>query len=278
MIATFGAKAAEAISSDTRRAVMVVAVRTSIEDLSKPPVDVHDIYLRLQLLSHRLIRPRQANFDGALSTLPDVAWTSIGPCLPEQVDLARWEARSQEFLFEVRSVFKIPRMMDYVVPQNVRIGDASRVLLGAHLAPGTMVAPAGFCSFNAGTLGPAMVEGRISAGVIVEEGTDIGGGASIMGTLSGGGRNMISVGRRCLLGANAGLGISLGDNCIVEAGLYVTSGARVTLPDGQVVKAVELSGRSNILFRRNSESGRLEAIECMKPWGGLNPELHAPMT
>jgi 2,3,4,5-tetrahydropyridine-2-carboxylate N-succinyltransferase len=271
---SFGEPAASALRHDPVRAVETIAIRTEIADLSQPPVDLPDVYLRLQLLSHRLVRPRELSLDGMAAILPDIAWTSRGACLPEQIEAAQWAARLQGFNFEIRSIFKIPRMVDYVVPKGVAISNPDRVWLGAHLSPGTILTAEGFCGFNAGTLGPAMVEGRISAGVIVGEGSDIGGGASIMGTISGGGKQVITIGRHSLLGANSGLGISLGDNCVVEAGCYVTAGAKVSLADGSVVKAAELSGRSNILFWRNARTGVLEAIERTTGWGTLNPNLH----
>jgi 2,3,4,5-tetrahydropyridine-2-carboxylate N-succinyltransferase len=233
------------------------------------------VFLRLHLLSHRLIRPHTANLEGIFSVLPNVAWTSLGPCLPEQVDALRWAARASSLTLEVRSIDKLPRMTDYVLPAAVRIADANRVRLGAHLGRGTTVLHEGFCNFNAGTLGTSMVEGRISAGVVVGDGTDIGGGASIMGVLSGGGKQIVSIGERCLLGANSGTGIALGDDCIVEAGCYVTAGTLVKLPSGEIVKAVELSGKSHILFRRHSQTGAIEAIPRNQPWGHLNPALHA---
>ena len=241
-------------------------VETTVESLAEPPADVADAYLRLHLLSHRLIRPREANLDGIFGVLPNVAWTMDGPLAPETA--ARRRAR-------VLGIDKFPRMVDYVIPSGVRIADADRVRLGAHLAEGTTIMHEGFVNYNAGTLGASMVEGRISAGVVVGDGTDIGGSASIMGTLSGGGTEVISIGERCLLGANAGIGISLGDDCVVEAGLYVTGGTRVRLPDGEVVKARELSGASNLLYRRNSETGAVEAIQRSGSWGGLNEALHA---
>lgn len=270
-----GAASAACTRPDTRRGVSVVAVQTTIGDLAQPPRDAHDAYLRLHLLSHRLVRPHGANLDGLFGVLANVAWTSLGPCLPERVEALRWEARAAGLTLEVRSIDKLPRMTDYVVPAGVRIADANRVRLGAHLGQGTTVLHEGFCNFNAGTLGTSMVEGRISAGVVVGDGTDIGGGASIMGTLSGGGRQVVSIGERCLLGANSGTGIALGDDCIVEAGCYVTAGSLVRLTTGEVVKAVELSGRSNILFRRHSQTGKLEAVARNQPWGSLNPALHA---
>ncbi|MGI4946840.1 MAG: 2,3,4,5-tetrahydropyridine-2,6-dicarboxylate N-succinyltransferase [Janthinobacterium lividum] len=270
-----GAASTACIRADPRRAVAIVAVLTSIEELAQPPRDAHDVYLRLHLLSHRLVRPHGANLDGMFSLLANVAWTSLGPCLPEQVEALRWEARAAGLTLEVRSIDKLPRMTDYVVPAGVRIADANRVRLGAHLGEGTTVLHEGFCNFNAGTLGTSMVEGRISAGVVVGDGTDVGGGASIMGVLSGGGKQVVSIGERCLLGANSGTGIALGDDCIVEAGCYVTAGTLVKQPSGEVVKAVELSGKSHILFRRHSQTGAVEAIPRNRPWGSLNPALHA---
>ncbi|CAA2144467.1 2,3,4,5-tetrahydropyridine-2,6-dicarboxylate N-succinyltransferase [Methylobacterium bullatum] len=269
-----GATSIPCVRSDPHRAVSVIAVQTSIDDLEQPPRDAHDVYLRLHLLSHRLIRPRKVNLDGLFSLLASVAWTSFGPCLPERIEALRWEARSASFALEVRSIDKLPRMTDYVVPSGVRIADANRVRLGAYLGHGTTVLHEGFCNFNAGTLGASMVEGRISAGVVVGNGTDIGGGASIMGVLSGGGKQVVSIGERCLLGANSGTGISLGDDCIVEAGCYVTAGTLVKQPSGEVVKAAELSGKSNILFRRHSQTGAVEAIPRNRSWGSLNPALH----
>ena len=270
-----GAASTACIRADPLRAVSIVAVRTNIEELAQPPRDAHDVYLRLHLLSHRLVRPHGANLDGMFSLLANVAWTSLGPCLPEQVEALRWEARASGLTLEVRSIDKLPRMTDYVVPAGVRIADANRVRLGAHLGEGTTVLHEGFCNFNAGTLGTSMVEGRISAGVVVGDGTDVGGGASIMGVLSGGGKQVVSIGERCLLGANSGTGIALGDDCIVEAGCYVTAGTLVKQPSGEVVKAVELSGKSHILFRRHSQTGAVEAIPRNRPWGSLNPALHA---
>ena len=260
---------------DDIRGVEVRTVRTVIEDLHAPPADVADAYLRLHLLSHRLVQPRTINLDGIFGILPNVAWTTRGPVPLEQLAAARLRARTHGEHLVVLGVDRFPRMIDYVVPSGVRIADADRVRLGAHLAKGTVVMHEGFVNFNAGTLGTSMVEGRISAGVVVGDGSDIGGGASIMGTLSGGGQEVISVGRGCLIGANAGIGISLGDDCVVEAGTYVTGGARVTLPDGEVVKARDLSGVSGMLFRRNSTTGALEALPRSGTWGGLNSALHA---
>ena len=227
-------------------------------DTDVAPLSATDVYLRLHLLSHRLALPRTLNLDGAFGLLTNVAWTNLGPILPESIEKVRWDERCSGRILTVHGVDKFPRMTDYVVPSGVRIADADRVRLGAHLASGTTVMHEGFCNFNAGTLGASMVEGRISAGVVVGIGSDIGGGASIMGTLSGGGKEVVSIGERCLLGANAGIGISLGDDCIVEAGLYVTGGTLVTLPDGEIVKGRTLSGASGLLFRRNSVSGAVE--------------------
>jgi 2,3,4,5-tetrahydropyridine-2-carboxylate N-succinyltransferase len=228
----------------------------------------------LHLLSHRLAKPRTVNLDGAFGLLANVAWTSIGPVALDALEDVRYNQLKQGQQLVVNGVDKFPRMTDYVVPSGVRIADASRVRLGAHLASGTTVMHEGFCNFNAGTLGASMVEGRISAGVIVGDGSDIGGGASIMGTLSGGGKEMVTVGEKCLLGANSGLGISLGNNCVIEAGLYVTAGTQVKLPDGATVKARELSGANDILFRRNSLTGAVEVVQRTGSWGGLNAALH----
>jgi 2,3,4,5-tetrahydropyridine-2,6-dicarboxylate N-succinyltransferase len=267
--------AAASAGEDAVRGVRIEPVTTVIEDLGSPPADVADAYLRLHLLSHRLVRPHGLNLEGIFGVLPNVAWTSLGPVEIAQVPAARERARARGINLMVLGVDKFPRMVDYVIPGGVRIADADRVRLGAHLAEGTTVMHEGFCNYNAGTLGASMVEGRISAGVVVGDGSDIGGGASVMGTLSGGGSQVISIGERCLLGANAGIGISLGDDCVVEAGLYVTAGTRVTLPDGEVVKALELSGASNLLFRRDSTSGTVHVLQRSGSWGGLNAALHA---
>ena len=251
-----------------------VSVATILIDTDTAPTNAIEVYLRLHLLSHRLAKPRTLNLDGAFGLLTNVAWTNIGPILPENIDQVRWEERRSGRLLNVHGLDKFPRMTDYVVPSGVRIADANRVRLGAHLSSGTTVMHEGFCNVNAGTLGASLVEGRISAGVVVGDGSDIGGGASIMGTLSGGGKEVVSIGERCLLGANAGIGISLGDECIVEAGLYVTGGSLVTLPDGEVVKGRTLSGASGLLFRRNSVTGAIEATQRSGNWGGLNAALH----
>ena len=258
---------------DDIREVSKKAVKVQI-NLSDAPKDVSDAYLRLHLLSHRLVKPHGQSLDGIFGLLSNVVWTNHGPCEVEGFELVRAKLRAKYGQVTVYSVDKFPRMVDYVIPSGVRIADADRVRLGAHLASGTTVMHEGFVNFNAGTLGTSMVEGRISAGVVVGDGSDIGGGASIMGTLSGGGKQVISIGEKSLLGANSGLGISLGDNCVVEAGTYVTAAAKVTLPDGQVVKAAQLSGANNLLFRRNSQSGALEVVLKSGTWGGLNSILH----
>ena len=244
-------------------------------DLNKVPESVSDAYLRLHLLSHRVIKPHGANLDGIFGILNNVVWTSVGPCPVENFEITRANLKQKFGAITVLSVDKFPRMVDYVIPSGVRIADADRVRLGAHLAAGTTVMHEGFVNFNAGTLGTSMVEGRISAGVVVGDGTDVGGGASIMGTLSGGGKQIISIGEKCLLGANSGLGISLGNNCVIEAGTYITAAAKVRLPDGEIVKASSLSGANNILFRRNSLDGCLEAVMREGSWGGLNSVLHS---
>ncbi|MFV8173866.1 2,3,4,5-tetrahydropyridine-2,6-dicarboxylate N-succinyltransferase [Mycolicibacterium peregrinum] len=259
---------------DADRGVEVVAVRTTIASLDDKPADAHDAYLRLHLLSHRLVAPHGANLDGIFGALANVVWTNFGPCAVEGFETVRAKLRRRGAV-AVYGVDKFPRMVDYVLPSGVRIADADRVRLGAHLAAGTTVMHEGFVNFNAGTLGTSMVEGRISAGVVVDDGSDIGGGASIMGTLSGGGKEVIKVGKRCLLGANAGLGISLGDDCVVEAGLYVTGGTKVSTADGQTTKAVELSGANNLLFRRNSLSGAVEVVKRDGTGITLNDALHA---
>ena len=264
---------------DAVRGVRRLVVRTVVDDLSVAPQDTHDAWLRLHLLSHRLVAPHTISVEGMFNRLTNVVWTDAGPCAVEDFEATRLRLTDQRGHLSVFGVDKFPRMTDYVVPSGVRIADADRVRLGAHLAEGTTVMHEGFVNYNAGTLGASMVEGRISAGVVVGDGSDVGGGASIMGTLSGGGKAVISVGRRCLIGANAGIGISLGDDCVVEAGCYVTAGTKVSVlaDDGEpkVLKAVELSGASNVLFRRNSTTGAVEAV----PWRGegiaLNADLHA---
>jgi 2,3,4,5-tetrahydropyridine-2,6-dicarboxylate N-succinyltransferase len=259
---------------DEVRGVETVVVRTAIASLADPPSDASDAYLRLHLLSHRLIAPREANLDGVFGVLANVVWTNHGPCPVPGFELTRARLRARGPV-TVYGVDKFPRMVDYVAPEGVRIADADRVRLGAHLASGTTVMHEGFVNYNAGTLGASMVEGRISAGVVVDDGSDVGGGASIMGTLSGGGKEVISVGKRCLIGANAGIGISLGDDCIVEAGLYVTAGTKVTLPDGSTTPARSLSGQSSVLLRRNSLTGAVEALARSGEGIALNAALHA---
>ena len=259
--------------SDELRGVIREVVTAEI-NLDTAPKDAKDAYLRLHLLSHRLVKPHGLSLDGIFGLLTNVVWTNHGPCAVDNFENVRAKLMAKFGQVTVYSVDKFPRMVDYVVPSGVRIADADRVRLGAYLSSGTTVMHEGFVNFNAGTLGTSMVEGRISAGVVVGDGSDIGGGASIMGTLSGGGKEIISIGENSLLGANSGLGISLGNNCVVEAGTYVTAAAKVTLPDGQVVKAAQLSGGDNLLFRRNSQTGALEVVAKSGSWGGLNSILH----
>lgn len=267
--------AAKSLSNSTARGGVRQAVVVFLGAVTDAPTGPSDVYFRLHLLSNRRVQPNSISLDGAFGHLNNVVWTNLGPFDPDGFEMVRAEIRAEGVEIKVTSVDKFPQMTDYVVPVGVRIANADRVRLGAHLAEGTTVMHEGFCNFNAGTLGASMVEGRISQGVIVGDGSDIGGGASIMGTLSGGGKQVVSIGEKCLLGANAGLGISLGNNCIVEAGCYITAGSLVKLPDGDVIKARELSGANDLLFRRNSQTGALE----VKPngdatWTGLNAALH----
>ncbi len=265
------------VGTDELRQVRREVVLVQVDDLATAPASAEDAWLRLHLLSSRLVAPHGQSMDGVFGLLTNVVWTSAGPCAVEGFELTRARLRAAGQHVTVFGVDKFPRMVDYVVPSGVRVADADRVRLGAHLAHGTTVMHEGFVNFNAGTLGNSMVEGRISAGVVVGDGSDVGGGASIMGTLSGGGKETISIGERCLLGANAGIGISLGDDCVVEAGLYVTAGTKVTLADqdGRVVKAGELSGADNVLFRRNSVTGTVEAVARAGQGIELNAALHA---
>ena len=264
----------ELLTTDEIRKVKRINLSIEI-DLSKPAKDVADVYLRLQLLSHRIIKPHSLNLEGIFNILPNLVWSSVGPCEVATFNEVQPRLRAKYENLVVYGVDKFPRMIDYVIPEGVRIADGDRVRLGAYLSAGTTVMHEGFVNFNAGTLGKSMVEGRISAGVVVGDGSDIGGGASIMGTLSGGGKEIISIGQRTLLGANSGIGISLGDDCVVEAGAYITAGSKISLPDGKTVKAKELSGANNLLFRRNSQSGALEALPKSGSWGGLNSVLHS---
>jgi 2,3,4,5-tetrahydropyridine-2-carboxylate N-succinyltransferase len=268
-----GEAAAALLGPDPDRGVEVVAVRVSIGRLVAAPVDAYDVYLRLHLLSHRLVRPHGQNLDGVFGLLSNVVWTNHGPCPVEGFESTRLRLRARGNV-TVYGIDKFPRMADYVTPSGVRIADADRARLGAHLASGTTVMHEGFVNFNAGTLGASMVEGRISAGVVVGDGTDVGGGASIMGTLSGGGKEVISIGERCLIGANGGIGISLGDDSVVEAGLYVTAGTKVVV-DGKTVRARELSGISGAVFRRNSATGAVEVVPRTGVGIELNLALHA---
>jgi 2,3,4,5-tetrahydropyridine-2,6-dicarboxylate N-succinyltransferase len=264
---------AELVGDDEDRDVTREILRVEA-DLDAPPADTADVWLRLHLLSHRLVRPHGADLTGVFGLLTNVVWTNRGPCAVEGFETTRARLLRGGPV-QVLGVDKFPRMVDYVLPSGVRIADADRVRLGAHLAAGTTVMHEGFVNFNAGTLGTSMVEGRISAGVVVGDGSDVGGGSSIMGTLSGGGQETITVGERCLIGANAGIGISLGDDCVVAAGCYVTAGTKVTLPDGSIRKARELSGRSNLTFWVNSTTGAVEAVPREGTWGALNAALHA---
>ncbi|TRX48101.1 2,3,4,5-tetrahydropyridine-2,6-dicarboxylate N-succinyltransferase [Corynebacterium guaraldiae] len=274
---------ADLVGPDEERGVARIAVETKIADLDEAPADTYDAYLRLHLLSHRAVKPHGLNVDGIFGKLANVVWTNYGPCAVADFQMVRGRLASRGPVV-VYSVDKFPRMVDYVVPSGVRIGDADRVRLGAHLAEGTTVMHEGFVNFNAGTLGASMVEGRISAGVVVGDGSDVGGGASIMGTLSGGGKEVISIGERCLLGANSGVGISLGDDSVVEAGLYVTAGTKIAvfgkiaealgLSEGETVKGSKLSGVSGVLLRRNSVTGAVEAVEWKSEAVALNEDLH----
>lgn len=250
-------------------------VAVEITSVDQAPKSTEEAYLRLHLLSECQVKPNEINLEGIFNLLPNVAWTSAGPVLPSQVDNLRSLLVNSQHHLTITSIDKFPRMTDYVIPEGVRIADADRVRLGAHLAPGTTVMHEGFVNFNAGTLGESMVEGRVTPGVVVGINSDVGAGASIMGTLSGGGKQVNSIGERSLVGANAGIGISLGDECIVEAGLYVTAGTKVITPDGKVVAARELSGQSGLLYRRNSQTGAVEVLPTDSTrWGGLNTSLH----
>jgi 2,3,4,5-tetrahydropyridine-2-carboxylate N-succinyltransferase len=268
------AELARLAGKDEDRGVRREVVTTAV-DLDAPPAGASDAYLRLHLLSHRLVPPHGCDLTGVFGLLTNVVWTTAGPCAVEDFESTRLRLLASRGAVQVLGVDKFPRMVDYVLPTGVRIADADRVRLGAHLAPGTTVMHEGFVNFNAGTLGTSMVEGRISAGVVVDDGSDIGGGASVMGTLSGGGTEVIRIGKRCLVGANAGTGISLGDDCVVEAGCYVTGGTKVTLDDGRVVKGVDLSGSSGLLYLRDSVTGAVRARARAGKTVELNPALHA---
>jgi 2,3,4,5-tetrahydropyridine-2-carboxylate N-succinyltransferase len=270
---TFADELGAAARRDDLRDVDVRVVSKQIE-LAAAPADASDVYLRLHLLSTCTVAPHGQDLTGIFGLLANVAWTNHGPIPVDAVDDVRWKARRAGKVLNVHGLDKFPRLTDYVSPPGVRIADANRVRLGAHLSPGTTVMHEGFVNFNAGTLGASMVEGRISSGVVVGDGSDIGGGASIMGTLSGGGKEVVSIGERCLLGAESGLGIAIGDDTVIEAGLYLTAGTLVRLPDGDVVKARHLSGASNLLFRRHSQTGAVEAVVRSGSWGGLNEALH----
>jgi 2,3,4,5-tetrahydropyridine-2-carboxylate N-succinyltransferase len=251
-------------------------VEVTIVDLADAPQSIEDAYLRLHLLSECAVKPNGLNLEGIFGLLTNVAWTSAGPVLPSRVDVLRAAIANECHHLTVFSIDKFPRMVDYVIPPGVRVADADRVRLGAHLSPGTTVMHEGFVNFNAGSLGECMIEGRVTPGVVVGRKSDVGAGSSIMGTLSGGGKQVNAIGERSLLGANAGIGISLGDDSIVEAGLYVTAGTKVKLPDGSVVSARTLSGKPGLLFRRNSQSGCVEVLPTdSSRWGGINTALHS---
>ena len=251
----------------------VIEINCDLSDLSSPIKNIADAYLRLHLLSYKFVLPNSINLEGLFRALPNIVWTNQGAVSIEDIESKLLESKIKSQNLYIRSIDKFPCLTDYIIPQGVRIADASRVRLGAYLSEGTTIMHEGFVNFNAGTLGKAMIEGRISAGVVVGSDSDLGGGCSTMGTLSGGNNTKISIGKNCLLGANSGLGIPLGDNCIIEAGLYLTSGTKVALYDGSILKASELSNKDNLLFRRNSITGSVEAknneltIE-------LNSELH----
>lgn len=250
-------------------------IEVTLTDYSSPPASTEEAYLRLHLLSECTVKPNELNLDGIFALLANVAWTSAGPVLPGMVTELRRRIAGEDHHLTVFGIDKFPRMVDYVIPPGVRIADADRVRLGAHLAPGTTVMHEGFVNFNAGSLGECMIEGRVTPGVVVGKNSDVGAGSSIMGTLSGGGKQVNAIGERSLLGANAGIGISLGDDSIVEAGLYVTAGTKVVLPDGNVVAARTLSGQSGLLFRRNSQTGAVEVLKTDSTrWGGINSTLH----
>ena len=254
----------------------IIEINWSHKDLDREIESVSDAYLKLHLLSHKLVLPNSINLDGLFSNLPNIVWTNQGPISIEEIENKLNESKINKNDLYIRSIDKFPCLTDYIIPKNVRIADARRVRLGAYLSEGTTIMHEGFVNFNAGTLGPAMIEGRISAGVTVGKNSDIGGGASTMGTLSGGNNTKISIGENCLLGANSGLGISLGDNCIVEAGLYITAGTKITLLNddkSKLVKASEISGIKDMLFLRESTTGKVIA-KPNKKTSALNKELH----
>jgi len=251
----------------------LIEVNCDLKDLEKPIKDLADAYLRLHLLSYKFVLPNSISLEGLFEILPNVVWTNYGAVSPKEIDKKLLNSKLQNKSLTIKSIDKFPRLTDFIVPKGVRIADASRVRLGAYLSEGTTIMHEGFVNFNAGTLGKAMIEGRISAGVLVGSNSDLGGGSSTMGTLSGGNTTKISIGENCLLGANSGLGIPLGNNCIIEAGLYLTAGTKVTLSDNSIVKALELANKDNLLFIRNSTSGIVEA-KINKSLLELNPKLH----
>ena len=251
----------------------LIEVNCDLKDLEKPIKDLADAYLRLHLLSYKFVLPNSISLEGLFEILPNVVWTNYGAVSPKEIDKKLLNSKLKNKGLTIKSIDKFPRLTDFIVPKGVRIADASRVRLGAYLSEGTTIMHEGFVNFNAGTLGKAMIEGRISAGVLVGSNSDLGGGSSTMGTLSGGNTTKISIGENCLLGANSGLGIPLGNNCIIEAGLYLTAGTKVTLSDNSIVKALELANKDNLLFIRNSTSGIVEA-KINKSLLELNPKLH----
>ena len=251
----------------------LIEINCDLKDLEKPIKDLADAYLRLHLLSYKFVLPNSISLEGLFEILPNVVWTNYGAVSPKEIDKKLLNSKLQNKSLTIKSIDKFPRLTDFIVPKGVRIADASRVRLGAYLSEGTTIMHEGFVNFNAGTLGKAMIEGRISAGVLVGSNSDLGGGSSTMGTLSGGNTTKISIGENCLLGANSGLGIPLGNNCIIEAGLYLTAGTKVTLSDNSIVKALELANKDNLLFLRNSTSGIVEA-KINKSLLELNPKLH----
>ena len=256
----------------------VVEKNWTQKDLDEPIEDVVSAYLKLHLISYRFVLPNSINLDGLFNALPNVAWTNKGPISIDEIDQELLNSKQNKNNLFIRSLDKFPQLVDYIIPKNVRIADASRVRLGAYLSPGTTIMHEGFVNFNAGTLGTAMIEGRISAGVVVGDNSDLGGGCSTMGTLSGGNNIKISIGENCLIGANAGVGIPLGDNCTIEAGLYITAGTKIEVYkengdiDG-IFKGSELSNCSNLVFLRNSQNGKVIAKVNQKSIN-LNSELH----
>ena len=264
------------ITNINDNSMKIVEISWTEKDLERPIENIIDAYLKLHLLSYKLVLPNSLNLDGLFLNIPNVVWTNQGPISLDEIDERLIASKINKNELYIRSIDKFPCLTDYIVPQKVRIADSSRVRLGAYLSEGTTIMHEGFVNFNAGTLGKAMIEGRISAGVVIGANTDLGGGSSTMGTLSGGNNTKISIGDNCLLGANSGIGISLGDNCTVEAGLYITAGTKITILDGKeskLIKASEISGIENTLFFRDSTTGKVIAKQNKKI-SKLNKELH----